>query len=440
MNQSIYTILGQHSRLLVAGLLSTIAYAYLALASQSYADASLLQLYGVAAISGTLCFYLFWSYHRVDQQIPIIGLLFFAVLFRVLGVSAFPVLEDDVFRYLWDGRMSIEASSAYGLIPSDFFEGPSGIENSRLDERFDEILGLINYPDIATIYGPTNQWIFALSYLIAPAETWPLQAIYALADLALILLLLRAAKPNMVLLYAWSPLIIKEFAFTAHPDVLGALFLVAAYLAYQRGYLQRTGILLALAAGVKLFALLLVPLLLGFQWRAWLLFLFTAIAIALPWGVTEAWLPAGLVAMSNTWLFNAPIYLLLQSIFPFSSIKLALLSILLMGCAGYWLYCMKRWPHKAIRADLLFAALFICVPVVNAWYLVWMLPFAVIYPSVWPWVASVTAFLAYASGINLPNSDLANYSIHPTIIALEFSLVAVVAMLEWRRSKRNLHS
>ena len=76
----------------------------------------------------------------------------------------------------------------------------------------------------------------------------------------------------MVLLYAWSPLIIKEFAFTAHPDVLGALFLMAAYLGYQRGYFLRAGALLALAMGVKLFALLMVPLLLGLQWRAWLVF------------------------------------------------------------------------------------------------------------------------------------------------------------------------
>ena len=424
MNHRYKTCLSHHSRLVIAGFISTCAYVYLMSSSQNYGDTSLVQLYSVAGVCAALSVYLWWSYHSRGQQVPVTGLLLFAIAFRAVGVLAFPVLEDDVFRYLWDGRMSMELGSPYGLAPSDYFD------STDIGERFEEILGLINYPDIATIYGPTNQWVFALSYLIAPGETWPLQVIYALADIALIGVLLKLAKPNMVMLYAWSPLIIKEFAFTAHPDVLGALFLMTAFLAYQRGYFIRTGALLALAVGVKLFAILIVPLLLGLQWRAWFVFVLSALVISLPWGVLDAWIPTGLVAMSNEWLFNAPIYLAMQSVLPFSVVKLTLLSLLAIGCIWYWGICMKHWPRKVVRGDILFAALFLCVPVVNAWYLVWLLPFAVIYPSLWPWAASVTVLLAYASGINLPNSELGAYELAPSMVAIEYFLVVLAAIVQ----------
>ena len=127
---------------------------------------------------GHLCFIkrlsmVFVPYHRATAPCHW-TVIFFAIVFRVLGVLAFPVLEDDIFRYLWDGRMSIELGSPYGLIPSDYFD------HAGISARFEEILGLINYPNIATVYGPTNQWVFALSYLVAPGESWPLQSIYAL--------------------------------------------------------------------------------------------------------------------------------------------------------------------------------------------------------------------------------------------------------------------
>ena len=74
--------------------------------------------------------------------------------------------------------------------------------------------------------------------------------------------------------------------------------------------------------------------------------------------------------------------------------------------------------------------LFLCVPVVNAWYLVWLLPFAVIYPSIWAWIASATAFLAYASGINLNDSGLASYELAPSVVTIEFSLVVLAVILQ----------
>ena len=409
----------------VAGLISTLAYAYLALNSQSYGDLSLTQFYCAVLLAGAACVLLWWCLQATEQQISVRDLLLFALLFRLLGVYAFPILEDDIYRFLWDGRMTIEHGSPYGVAPADYFNDES------LSARFEHILDRINYPEVATVYAPVNQWLFAISYLLAPGETWPLQLIYALIDMCVILVLLQLAKPNWVLLYAWSPLVIKEFAFTAHPDVLGALCCLSAFWAYRVRRYNITAVLLALALGVKIFALLLVPLLLGWQWRAWLVFFISLLLIGLPWGLRESWLPDGLAVMSNDWLFNAPIYLLLQPWLTFSQSKLLLLGCLALFCVGYYVHCMRHWPNPNIRGDVLFALLFVCSPVLNPWYWVWLLPFAVLYPSLWAWVASFALLLAYCSGINLPDPNLEAYQIPNYIIAIEFALIGCCVLYSW---------
>jgi len=247
-----------------AGLLSAMAYGYLASQSQFYGDATLSQLLWVAWPCACLSFGLWFVYERRGQQIDVWLLLGFAILFRLIGLSSFPILEDDFYRYLWDARMTVELGSPYASAPADFFA------SDTISERFETILDGINYPEVKTVYGPTIQWVFALAYLISPGEVWPLQLFMGIADIAVILILLQLAKPNSVLLYAWSPLIIKEFVISAHPDVLGVAFVVLALLAIQRKQMILAGGLLALACGVKVFAILLVPFLLRFNWRAWL--------------------------------------------------------------------------------------------------------------------------------------------------------------------------
>ena len=211
---------------IAAGLLSTIAYGYLASQSQYYGDATLSQLLWVAGLCACLSFALWYLYERRDQQIDIWLLLGFAVIFRLIGLSSFPILEDDFYRYLWDARMTVELGSPYAVAPAEFFA------SENLSERFETILDGINYPDVKTVYGPTIQWVFALAYLISPGEVWPLQLMMGIADIAVILILLQLAKPNSVLLYAWSPLVIKEFVISAHPDVLGVACVVLACLLY----------------------------------------------------------------------------------------------------------------------------------------------------------------------------------------------------------------
>ena len=447
---SMQSYLKTHVRLVIAGLLSLCGYLYLCLNSQHYAELSLIEMWSVCFSCALLSFYIWWCYqpknppsHSNNQafskptDIPIKTILCFAIAFRVIGVFTFPILEDDIYRFLWDGRMTIETGTPYSWLPVDFFD------DNTLGERFESILSLINHPEIATIYGPTSQALFALSYLIAPGEIWPIQVILALTDIAIIFILLRLANARHIILYAWSPLIIKEFAITAHPDILGVFLLLAAFFTYTKHAWFYTSVLLALAAGVKVFAFILVPLLLRFHWKSWIVFLFTLILIALPfnWDITSVWVPDGLSAMANDWLFNAPFYIALHAVIPLPALKLILISLFTFLAGSYCLKVYMQRQHLPIRGDWLYGLFFLCIPVLNPWYLAWLLPFAVIYPSLWAWTASVALFLSYASGINLgfsPHySELGLYQQPSVFIAIQFGLIIIAIVVDFKRWQRH---
>ena len=62
-----------------------------------------------------------------------------------------------------------------------------------------------------------------------------------------------------MLLYAWHPLLILEVAHSGHIDVVAALFIVLALHAHIGGRSGRTGVLLACATLIKLYALVALP-------------------------------------------------------------------------------------------------------------------------------------------------------------------------------------
>lgn len=411
-----------------------LGYGYLALQSSDYGAAGLNDMY-FACITGALVSAgLWWYYGQEDRELSVLWVVVFAVAFRALGVVAFPVLEDDFYRYLWDGYRLVEFGTPYGVAPAEFFD-------ADLSDRLTDLLDAINYPEVATVYGPTTQWVFAMGYLIAPISASALQGIFALADITTFLLLVRMAPIRWSMLYGFSPLLIKEFAFTAHPDVLGALLVVLALLAYQTRRWFLVGLCAGLAVGVKVFALVVVPFLIGWQLRAWLGFIVTVVLVALPFGLLDAWLPVGLQAMAGAWLFNAPVYALISSWFVGASFTLV--KLCLVGCfAGLWgwfyIHWLRDWWRDgppdltALPHGWMWAVFFLVVPVLNPWYLVWWLPFAVLQPSLMAWVASVTVLLSYATGINTAKAGIELYEQPSWILVVEFGLIALAAAIDWR--------
>ena len=148
MNTTLSPRLPKITPLTICGVVSACLYCALTIRSQSYAQAGHIELWIVAGCCAALSFWVFYYHHKNNIPVPVVSLLFWALCFRLIGVAGFPILEDDFYRYLWDGRMLVETGSPYRLAPAEFF----GAEN--IPEKFESILDRINYPDIATVYGP----------------------------------------------------------------------------------------------------------------------------------------------------------------------------------------------------------------------------------------------------------------------------------------------
>lgn len=424
--------------ILTLGVFATIAWSYLCSHSQGYGQVGAYQLWGVSAIVAFCSIAVCWIYRSDFSNINVNLVIVFALIFRIIGIFTFPVLEDDFYRFMWDGHQFASLGTPYAQAPSAFF-------GNELPSLFEEILDSINYPDSPTIYGPTNQWLFYLAHQLAPGQLWPIKLFVLIADITILFLVMRKIHPVALILYAWSPLLLKEFAISVHPDIWGCLLMVLALKAYSFKHDYLVGALIALAMGVKLFAVVILPFLFLWRWRAWFGFLSTALLISLPFGIRNAWLPDGLATMTSDWLFNAPLYELLGSFMSINHVKVLLISLFFLiagiyGCT--WLYrsiiTIENDERPIPRGDLLFALLFLCLPAFNPWYAIWLIPFALQWPRLWVWVASLSLFLSYATGINLDQAELANYQHPPWVLIIEFGIIALVIFLEkWLKLIRN---
>ena len=408
----------------------------------------ILQLFLLFSVGMIFCsLVVLWHYRRRAQhgqegRIPFRWIFLSALVLRLVSLFGDPLFEDDYFRYMWDGFQTATTNDPYTLAPEVFFD-------EEVPEIFEPILSFINYPDVATVYGPVVQWLFAAGYLIAPAEIWPLQLMASLADLLVLIILFKLGARNACLLYAWSPLLLKEFSLTAHPDIYAVLGMMFSIYAVYKNRALLAGIALALAFGSKVFAILALPYLLTRSWsiRFWMhflsAFLVTLVAITLAFGTVKIWVPEGLVAMADSWFFNAPLYLVLLKYLEFQFIKILLL--LLFVIYGFFVFCkrlirvrtqkiepvsLEPWVHSpaAFRGDWLYALFLLALPVVNSWYLVWVLPFAVLFPRYWNWTASFAVLLSYWNGSNIGGFATAAVPLEADIVAIEYAVIVALPL------------
>jgi hypothetical protein len=398
---------------------------------------AVLQFFTLSALMLLITLALLYFYHHHQRRLPFSLILLSAIALRLISLTGDPLFEDDYYRYMWDGYQTATIGNPYLLPPSHFFD-------ENVPDQFESILSLINYPDVATVYGPFSQWIFALAYHIDAAAVWPLQLLAGIADILVLCALYALGASNACLLYAWSPLLLKEFSLTAHPDSYAIAGMVLGILALHRNHLISCGIALALAFSAKVFAVLVIPFLLTatLSLRASIkitvAFAATLVGITAWYGDLIIWFPEGLQAMARDWLFNAPLYLLLLHGLSFQAVKLLLLALfcmaaLMMLVPRAWVWWSGDRPattdpawvntQAGFRGDRLFIMFLFCLPVANPWYLAWALPFAVLYRSTWVWIASVAVLLSYHYGVYVgaPGSGYQQSSI--LIMSIEYGLI-----------------
>jgi hypothetical protein len=287
-------------------------------------------------------------------------------VWHVLFLSQTPGVDDDIHRYVWDGRVQRLGYNPYTLVPSD--PRVAGLHTAETRT--------LNHPDLPSPYPPGAQLFFRAVTSIHES-VFAFKAAFVLCDFAIVFLLLdflrRTGKgEHWVLAFAWNPLLAIEVAGSGHIDILGALLLLISVYALACNWRSVASVAFALAIAVKFLPIVLVPL----YWRR-VRIRDAAIAIFVFGLLYFPFLEKGRIPVGSlkryvlSFRFNDPVFAALERVMsPQMAVGLAMLVGLL---TAIWLRrtSTESFPAFAwaMAASLLFA------PVIYPWYLLWLLPF-----------------------------------------------------------------
>jgi alpha-1,6-mannosyltransferase len=320
-------------------------------------------------------------------------------LFAILAVAAVmrvgpllgpPYLSDDVNRYVWDGRVAAAGINPYRYIPVDPHLAPL---------RDGTIFPNVNRSTYApTIYPPVAEYVFFLATRLGDSVT-AMKATMVGFELAAIVLLLHLLAlfrlpRERILVYAWHPLAIWEFAGSGHIDAAIVCFVALALWARRHELAWLTGIALAAAALLKFFPAILLPALYRrWDWKLPVAAAVTAIAAYLPFlGAGSAvfgFLPGylreeDLASGSGFFLWSllgsvAP-PLREMGVMPY----LALAAAAMLALALHAVLRDKAADHYIASATALAVLATVLLSPHYAWYFAWLVPFLCFapYPSV----------------------------------------------------------
>jgi len=305
---------------------------------------------------------------------------------------------DDIYRYLWEGRIQHFGFNPYVLAP----------DAPELTALRDASWPLINHKSWAAIYPPGIQLIlkgltaFGSSLLFV-------KIVCLLADLAVIYFLQKLCRGfsngKHVFWYAWNPLVIYAFAGSGHFDslmlapLLGAVVALEKAVALPKNWLwaSLSALLLGVAVSIKIVPLILVPVFaiaLGKRMLVLAAVPAPILLAALVYGFPEVNIFQHLGEFGRVTRFNDLVWWISERFFWENPARkngvytlLASLLTLLTATVAFW-----NW-RKALLWVLGVALVFSTV--LHPWYLTWILPFAAWQKSRAWFVFSATIFLAF---------------------------------------------
>lgn len=344
------------------------------------------------------------------------------LLLRLAWFGAPAPLEDDFYRYLWDGAVTANGGNPYLVAPMRV-EAAASLDPvlARLKAESGDVLARINFPDLTTIYPGTAQLAFAVAHLLRPYSLDGLRAVFLVGDLAALaglmaLVPLTGGSRLFAMLYWLNPMVVFAIFGVVHVDALVVPFIVWAVVAALSARPLTCGALIALAAGVKLWPVLLAPLLLRETFRASpglaiaALILTAAITGMLvgPLAFSAMAATSGLTAYAASWHINNGPYAwasyCLYLIFGESGLAQRGLRLVVASAAAAVALWVSYWPmpvtshlkarETTVRALTIAAAVFYLSPAQFPWYALWFLGLAAAVPS-FPLLGASVTLAAY---------------------------------------------
>ena len=336
-----------------------------------------------------------------NNKILLPAIILAGIVSRLILIPSEPILEDDYYRYLWDGAVTAKGFNPYIFSPEDVINSstdvPIGLR--RLAEESDSVIVNINHPHVRTIYPALAQVFFALGYVLAPWQCWMWKLILFSFDIVLLLflfLILKHIKLPFILvsIYWLNPILLHEIFNAAHMDLLAILFVVISVYLYLKNKYWMAIVCLAVATGLKLWPLVLLALYLKPFWNNkqavvfYLLgFLTIVFILFIPVFASNLDESLGFVRYAERWINNSAIYPLFRDVVSYV-INLAgvhfniLPRIAIAALYIVFVFFILRKETKSQdqfleKALLIIAVLYFLSPTQFPWYFTWMVPLLV---------------------------------------------------------------
>jgi alpha-1,6-mannosyltransferase len=323
-------------------------------------------LLAVAGVAYLLAIRELFSTPEFPKRVIVFGLVLSAV-WQIQFLRMPPGLDDDIHRYLWDGRVQRLGYNPYVVVPNDpAFAGLHTSETRTL-----------NNPEVPSPYPPGAQLFFRAVTSIRES-TFALKVAFVICDFAIALVLLAVLRwtqqgEHWVLAYAWHPLLAIEVAGSGHVDIVGALLLLVSAAALLRRWRAVAAVSFGLAVAVKFVPIVLLPL----YWKRVRMRdgVLAAIIFALLYipFFEHGRIPVGsLGTYVQRFRFNDPV---------FASLERLMAPQVVAGVAVLAGFLTAIWMSRKSAEDSPeafawpMAASLLCAPVVYPWYMLWLLPF-----------------------------------------------------------------
>jgi hypothetical protein len=332
----------------------------------SMGSPSFLVLLGIAGIAYLFAIRELFTTPRFPRHVIFIGLAL-AALWHFAFLVMPPGSDDDIHRYLWDGRVQRLGYNPYVVVPSD----PAAAGLHTAETR------TLNNPDLPSPY-PAGAELFFRGVTAIHESIFTLKVAFVVCDFAIVFVLLDVLQrsgrgAHWVLVYAWNPLLATEVAGSGHIDIVGTLLLLVSFAALGRRWRAIAALALGLAVAVKFLPIVLLPL----YWkrvrlRDCVLAACVAGLLYVPF-LNHGRIPFGsLGTFVRSFRFNDPVFATIERVAAPELV--AGLAVLVGFLTAIWL----RGKSPELSPDEFawpMAASLLCAPVVYPWYLLWLLPF-----------------------------------------------------------------
>jgi hypothetical protein len=350
-----------------------------------------------------------------------------ALAWRVALIPASPLLSDDIYRYLWEGRVQTYGGSPYAW--SDRADAGKWVP------YHDELWRRMAHKTYTGVYPPLWQLaaraVVSVDHSVAAMKAFAVACEVCLWGALWLILRRRELPPSRLLVAAWSPLALVEIAGSGHNDPFGLVFVALALLALDHG----RGALSAAAAALGFCAKLL-PGFVALSWvrryrlRDGLAAVAVAALVSLPYASDGADFLRGLDAYGS-WRFNESLLALLDAFAPGRLAATRLATVLIVAFA--LLLAVRRVDPTRAGFAVAVASIALSAHVLP-WYALWLLPWLVLVESPAALLFTGTVALAYLVYPEWRSGQ--KWQVGWGIRALEYGPCLAVAAWSWLVSRR----